>query len=107
VDVSNQSVATTVIVLSNTSVERHQAGFRYQSRAIRGTTRVDGMDANFYSDFNTDSWYTCFLRRNSVDNFVTVVDVLKSLPVTGDVLTFDDDTIATVLSSAAEFDYLA
>jgi hypothetical protein len=50
------------------------------------------MDANFYSDFNTDFGIPGFLRRNSVDNFVTVVSTaLKSLPVTGDVLTFDDE----------------
>jgi hypothetical protein len=66
--------------------------------------QVDGMDADFYSDFNTDSWvYPVSCVATLVDNFVTVVSTsLKSLPVTGDVLTFDDDTIATVLSSAAE-----
>jgi hypothetical protein len=45
---------------------------------------------------------TRFLRRNSCRQFCGRVDVSESLPVTGDVLTFDDDTIATVLSSAAE-----
>jgi hypothetical protein len=61
-----------------------------------GQVPVDGMDANFYSDFNTDSWCTLFLASQLVDNFDSRVDALKSLPVTGDVLTFDDDTIATV-----------
>jgi hypothetical protein len=60
------------------------------------------MDADFYSDFN-DSWvYPVSCVATLVDNFVSVVDVSEVSASHGDVLTFDDDTIATVLSSAAE-----
>jgi hypothetical protein len=62
VDVSNQSVATTVIVLSNTSVGASSADSDTKAVRYEGQLpQVDGMDADFYSDFNTDSWCTLFL----------------------------------------------
>jgi hypothetical protein len=67
------------------------------TKAVRyeGQVPVDGMDADFYSDFNTDSWCTLFLASQLVDNFVSCRRSEVSASH-GDVLTFDDDTIATV-----------
>jgi hypothetical protein len=74
VDVSNQSVATTVIVLSNTSVgasssDSDTKAVRYEGQLPKWTewTRTSTLTSTPILGV------PCFLRRNLVDNFVTVV----------------------------------